>query len=201
MDISKFKEEFEQIEAELAAGNITPEVFKEKTKRHAFLRPIIEKAQELAKVQEAIQADREMIESADKEMAALAAEELAELEGKPDELLKELRVLIIPPDPNDSKNIYLEIRPGAGGDESAIFAAELLRVYQHFAQNRNWKTELLEYTPTGLKGCKYASMFIKGEGAYSWLRDEAGTHRVQRVPDTETSGRVHTSTVTVAILP
>ena len=95
----------------------------------------------------------------------------------------------------------MEIRPGAGGDESAIFAAELLRVYQHFAQNRGWKTELLEYTPTGLKGCKYVSMFIKGEGAYSWLRDEAGTHRVQRVPDTETSGRVHTSTVTVAIMP
>ncbi len=202
MDISKFREEFDKIEAELAGGTIAPEVFKEKTKRHAFLRPIIEKAEELKRVQEAIKADREMIESgADKEMAELAAEELAEIENKPDELLKELRVLIIPPDPNDSKNIYLEVRPGAGGDESAIFAAELLRVYQHFAQARNWKTELLEYTPTGLKGCKYASMFIKGEGAYSWLRDEAGTHRVQRVPDTETSGRVHTSTVTVAIMP
>lgn len=202
MDISKFKEEFEQIEAELSAGDIAPEHFKEKTKRHAFLKPIIEKAEELKKVEDAIRADREMIDNGgDKEMAALAAEELAELEGKPDQLLKELRVLIIPPDPNDSKNIYLEIRPGAGGDESAIFAAELLRVYQHFAQNRGWKTELLEYTPTGLKGCKYVSMFIKGEGAYSWLRDEAGTHRVQRVPDTETSGRVHTSTVTVAIMP
>ena len=134
-------------------------------------------------------------------MAALAAEELAELEAKLPQLQQQLRVLVIPPDPNDSKSIYLEIRPGAGGEESALFAAELLRVYQHFADAKGWKTELLEYTPTGLKGCKYVSMFIKGEGAYSWLRDEAGTHRVQRVPDTETSGRVHTSTVTVAIMP
>ena len=117
------------------------------------------------------------------------------------ELQKELRILVIPPDPNDSKNIYLEIRPGAGGDESALFAAELLKVYQHFAQTKGWTTEILEFTPTGLKGCKYVSMFIKGDGAYSWLRTEAGTHRVQRVPDTETAGRVHTSTVTVAIMP
>lgn len=202
MDTSKFKEEFLSIEQELAQGNIAPEVFKEKTKRHAFLQPIVEKIAELEKVQNAIKEAKEILaDGTDKDMCELAAADLAELEGKPDALMQELRILIIPPDPNDSKNIYLEMRPGAGGDESAIFAAELLRVYQHFADSRGWKTEILEYTPTGLKGCKYASMFIKGEGAYSWLRDEAGTHRVQRVPDTETSGRVHTSTVTVAIMP
>lgn len=202
MDTGKFKEEFKQIEAELAGGDLPADTFREKTKRHAFLGPIVEKISEIEKVELAIKEAREIIaDGSDKEMSALAAQELADLENKPSELLKELRVLIIPPDPNDSKNIYLEIRPGAGGDESAIFAAELLRVYQRFAQNRGWKTELLEYTPTGLKGCKYASMFIKGDGAYSWLRDEAGTHRVQRVPDTETSGRVHTSTITVAIMP
>ena len=202
MDTSKFKEEFRQIEAELASGDLPADIFREKTKRHAFLSPVVDKISEIEKVEQSIKEAREIIaEGSDKEMSALAAQELSSLEGKPEELIKELRVLIIPPDPNDSKNIYLEIRPGAGGDESAIFAAELLRVYQHFAQNRGWKTELLEYTPTGLKGCKYVSMFIKGDGAYSWLRDEAGTHRVQRVPDTETSGRVHTSTVTVAIMP
>ncbi len=202
MDTSKFKKEFDEIEKELAQGNVAPDDFKEKTKRHAFLRPIVEKISELESVESAIKQAREIIaDGSDKEMCELAAEELSEIENKPSDIIKELRVLIIPPDPNDSKNIYLEIRPGAGGDESAIFAAELLRVYQHFAVNRGWKAEVLEYTPTGLKGCKYASMFIKGDAAYSWLRDEAGTHRVQRVPDTETSGRVHTSTVTVAIMP
>jgi len=203
MDTSKFKEEFKQIEAELAGGTLlSPEELKEKTKRHAFLAPIVEKISEIEKTEQAIKDDKAIIEDgSDKEMSALAAQDLAAVEGRPAELLKELRMLVIPPDPKDSKNLYLEIRPGAGGEEAAIFAAELLRVYQHFAQNRGWKTEFLEYTPTGLKGCKYVSMFIKGDGAYSWLRDESGTHRVQRVPDTETSGRVHTSTVTVAIMP
>ena len=202
MDTSKYIEEYKKLEAELMGGNLSPKDLMEKSKRHAFLKPIIEKENEINAVLSSIEGDREIIkDGSDKEMAALAADELAELEAKLPILQQELRVLVIPPDPNDSKSIYLEIRPGAGGEESALFAAELLRVYQHFADTKGWKTELLEYTPTGLKGCKYVSMFIKGDGAYSWLRDEAGTHRVQRVPDTETSGRVHTSTVTVAIMP
>ena len=202
MDTAKYLEEYKALEQELMSGNLSPKELMEKSKRHAFLKPIIEKENEINSVLSAITGDREIIkDGSDKEMAALAAEELAELEAKLPQLQQELRVLVIPPAPNDSKSIYLEIRPGAGGEESALFAAELLRVYQHFADTKGWKTELLEYTPTGLKGCKYVSMFIKGDGAYSWLRDEAGTHRVQRVPDTETSGRVHTSTVTVAIMP
>ena len=202
MDTAKYIEEYKALEQELMSGSLSPKELMEKSKRHAFLKPIIEKENEINSVLAAIESDREMIkDGSDKEMAALAAEELAEMEAKLPLLQQELRVLVIPPDPNDSKSIYLEIRPGAGGEESALFAAELLRVYQHFADTKGWKTELLEYTPTGLKGCKYVSMFIKGDGAYSWLRDEAGTHRVQRVPDTETSGRVHTSTVTVAIMP
>lgn len=202
MDTAKYAQEYQALEQELMSGTLTPKELMEKSKRHAFLKPIVEKEQEIASVRQSIADDRAMIkDGSDKEMAALAAEELAELEAKLPQLEAELRVLVIPPDPNDAKSIYLEIRPGAGGDESALFAAELLRVYQHFADAKGWKTELLEFTPTGLKGCKYVSMFIKGDGAYSWLRDEAGTHRVQRVPDTETSGRVHTSTVTVAIMP
>ena len=202
MNTSKYAEEYQTLEQDLMSGSLSAQELMEKSKRHAFLKPIVEKENEIASVLKAIEDDRAMIkDGSDKEMAALAAEELAELEEKLPVLQQELRVLVIPPDPNDSKSIYLEIRPGAGGEESALFAAELLRVYQHFADTKGWKTELLEFTPTGLKGCKYVSMFIKGEGAYSWLRDEAGTHRVQRVPDTETSGRVHTSTVTVAIMP
>lgn len=202
MDTAKYTEEYEQLEKELMGGSLSAKELMEKSKRHAFLKPIIEKENEISSVLSAIEGDKAIIkDGSDKEMSALAAEELTELEAKLPVLQQQLRVLVIPPDPNDSKSIYLEIRPGAGGEESALFAAELLRVYQHFADAKGWKTELLEFTPTGLKGCKYVSMFIKGEGAYSWLRDEAGTHRVQRVPDTETSGRVHTSTVTVAIMP
>lgn len=202
MDTSKYVAEFKQLEEALSSGNLSGQELAVKAKRHAFLKPIIEKENELNAVEKAIADDRAIIEAAeDKELVKMAADELSELEEKLPKLQKELRILVIPPDPNDSKNIYLEIRPGAGGEESALFAAELLRVYQHFAQTKGWSTEILEFTPTGLKGCKYVSMFIKGDGAYSWLRTEAGTHRVQRVPDTETSGRVHTSTVTVAIMP
>ena len=202
MDTSKYVDEFKQLESDLSSGSLSAADLAAKAKRHAYLKPIIEKEQEIAEVEKSIAGDRALIEAGeDKDLVKMAAEELAELEEKLPALQKELRILVIPPDPNDSKNIYLEIRPGAGGEESALFAAELLRVYQHFAQTKGWGTEILEYTPTGLKGCKYVSMFIKGDGAYSWLRMEAGTHRVQRVPDTETSGRVHTSTVTVAIMP
>ena len=200
MDTSKYVAEYKQLEEELSSGNLSSQDLAVKAKRHAFLKPIIDKELEINATEKAIADDRELVK--------MAADELAELEAKLPQLQKELRILVIPPDPNDSKNIYLEIRPGAGGDEAALFAAELLRVYQHFAQTKGWSTEILEYTPTGLKGCKYVSMFIKGDGAYSWLRNEAGTHRVQRVPDrvqrvpdTETAGRVHTSTVTVAIMP
>ncbi len=202
MDTSKYITEFQQLEQELSSGNLAAQDLAAKAKRHAFLKPIIEKEQEISVMEKSIADDRALIEAGeDKELVKMAAEELAELEAQLPVLQKQLRILVLPPDPNDSKNIYLEIRPGAGGDEAALFAAELLRVYQHFAQTKGWSTEILDFTPTGLKGCKYVSMFIKGEGAYSWLRMEAGTHRVQRVPDTETSGRVHTSTVTVAIMP
>ena len=202
MDTSKYVAEFKQLEDELSSGNLSSQDLAVKAKRHAFLKPIIEKEQEINAAVKAIADDRAMIEAGeDKELVKMAADELAELEAKLPELQKELRILVIPPDPNDSKNIYLEIRPGAGGDEAALFAAELLRVYQHFAQTKGWSTEILEFTPTGLKGCKYVSMFIKGEGAYSWLRNESGTHRVQRVPETESGGRIHTSTISVAVMP
>ena len=150
MDTAKYIEEYKKLEEELMSGSLSAHELMEKSKRHAFLKPIIEKENEINAVLKSIEGDKAIIkDGSDKEMAALAAEELAELEAKLPALQQELRVLVIPPDPNDSKSIYLEIRPGAGGEESALFAAELLRVYQHFADARGWKTELLEYTPTG----------------------------------------------------
>ena len=145
MDTSKYVAEYKQLEEELSSGNLSSQELAQKAKRHAFLKPIIDKEMEINATEKAIADDRAMIEAGeDKELVKMAADELAELEAKLPQLQKELRMLVIPPDPNDSKNIYLEIRPGAGGDESALFAAELLRVYQHFAQTKGWTTEILE---------------------------------------------------------
>ncbi|MFA6582796.1 MAG: peptide chain release factor 1 [Elusimicrobiaceae bacterium] len=199
MDLSKFFSEYENLEAELSKNGITPDEINRLSKRHSKLRPVVNKARQYESVKQGIADARAMLN--DPEMAELAREDLARLEAEFPPLEQELRLLLVPPDPKDEKNVYIEIRPGAGGDESALFAAELVRVYTKFAQSKGWQPEILEYTDTGLKGCKYASLYIKGADVYSWLRDEGGVHRVQRVPATEASGRVHTSTVTVAVLP
>jgi len=201
MDTSKYCAELEELEAKLSKGEISPDKMGDATKRHAYLKPIATRIKELEKIEKDIADSRAMMSESDPEMAKMAGEEIERLQAMKPALEKELKQMLVPPDPKDSRDVYLEIRPGAGGDESALFAAELLRAYTHFAQNKGWKTELFEFTPTGLKGCKYASVFIKGKDAYSWLRDEGGVHRVQRVPATEASGRVHTSTITVAIMP
>jgi peptide chain release factor 1 len=141
-----------------------------------------------------------MCSSTDPEMAALAASELPGLEANAADLAKKLQLLIIPPDPADSKNIFLEIRAGVGGDESALFAGDLLRMYTRFAQVMGWRAELRDMAATGLKGIKYAVLYISGQDVFAWMKYEGGVHRVQRVPATEASGRVHTSTVTVAVM-
>ena len=171
------------------------------SRRHAFLRPVVQAGERLEKIESELEASRQLAAGSDSDLADMAREDIARLEQERKNLEEEVRVLMVPPDPNDSKNIYLEVRAGAGGDEAALFAADLLRAYVRFGQERGWKVETLEYSATGLKGCKNATVFIKGDGAYSWLRDEAGVHRVQRVPATEASGRIHTSTCTVAVLP
>ncbi|MFA5162470.1 MAG: peptide chain release factor 1 [Elusimicrobiales bacterium] len=201
MDTSRFIAECRDIETKLSAGNIAPEEFAALSKRHAWLKPLSDKLAALAKLESDIAGAREMASGPDRELAKLAAEDIALLEAEKPPLEAEIKTLLIPPDPKDSKSVYLEIRPGAGGDEAALFASELLRAYTRFAQNKGWKAELLEFTPAATpKGCKFASLYIKGEGAYSLLREEGGVHRVQRVPDTEASGRVHTSTCTVAVI-
>jgi peptide chain release factor 1 len=134
-------------------------------------------------------------------LAELAGAEVGPLRARAEALEKEMELLILPPDPQDSKNIFLELRAGVGGDESALFAADLLRIYTRFAASMGWKAELRDLNSTGLKGIKNAVVFIEGVCAYAWLKYEGGVHRVQRVPLTEASGRIHTSTVTVAIMP
>lgn len=139
--------------------------------------------------------------SLDKEFRDMASEEAAEAQKKTEELKEELKVLLLPKDPNDYKNVIVEIRGGAGGEEAALFAGSLFRMYSMYAERKGWKTEIMNENPTELGGYKEISFMIEGEGAYSRLKFESGVHRVQRVPETESQGRVHTSTVTVAVLP
>lgn len=167
------------------------------------LEPIVKKYEEYKKVKEGIADNKELLGESglDDELKELAKMELSELEAQVEPLESELKVLLLPKDPNDDKNVILEIRAGTGGDEAALFGADLLRMYTRYAERAGWKTELMELNETGIGGVKEAVMLIKGKGAYSRLKYESGAHRVQRVPETESSGRVHTSAATVAVLP
>lgn len=167
------------------------------------LEPIVKKFQEYQQVKKFIAESKELLNesSSDEELRELAKLELSEMEDKVEPLEEELKVLLLPKDPNDEKNVILEIRAGTGGDEAALFGADLFRMYSRYAERRGWKTELMEVNETGIGGIKEAVLLIKGKGAYSRLKYESGAHRVQRVPETESSGRVHTSAATVAVLP
>ncbi len=167
------------------------------------IEPIVQKYTEYRQVVDGIAEAREILEDgdSDEEMRQLAKMELSELEEKEETLNEELKVLLIPKDPNDQKNVYLEIRAGTGGDEAALFGSDLMRMYMRYAERRGWKTEIIDTNETGIGGIKEAVILIKGKGAYSRLKYESGVHRVQRVPETESSGRIHTSAATVAVLP
>lgn len=167
------------------------------------LTPIVEKFREYKKANSDLTEAKEMLadSSLDKEFRDMASEEAAEAQKKTEELKEELKVLLLPKDPNDYKNVIVEIRGGAGGEEAALFAGSLFRMYSMYAERKGWKTEIMNENPTELGGYKEISFMIEGEGAYSRLKFESGVHRVQRVPETESQGRVHTSTVTVAVLP
>ncbi|MCI8505008.1 MAG: peptide chain release factor 1 [Lachnospiraceae bacterium] len=140
-------------------------------------------------------------EESDEEMREMLKEELSSSRGKIAELEKRLKVLLLPKDPNDDKNVIVEIRAGAGGDEAALFAAEIYRMYAHYVETKRWKLELMEADEIGIGGMKSVTFMIKGQGAYSVMKYESGVHRVQRVPETESGGRIHTSTITVAVMP
>ena len=163
--------------------------------------PIVQKYREYKKIKEDIEGAKEMLDAGDEELKELAKMELSELEDKIPEMEKELKVLLIPKDPNDDKNVILEVRAGTGGEEAALFGMDLLRMYLRFAERQGWKAEVIDSNETELGGIKECEVLIKGKGAYSKMKYESGTHRVQRVPDTESSGRIHTSAATVAVLP
>lgn len=171
-------------------------------KEHAEITPIVEAYREYKQVREGIAEAKDLlVNSNDEELRELAKMELPDMEKRHEELAVELKKLLIPKDPNDEKNVILEIRAGAGGDEAGLFAAELLRLYTRYAERRRWKVEMLNTSESGVGGLKEASAMIKGQGVYSILKFESGVHRVQRVPATESAGRIHTSTATVAVLP
>ena len=174
-----------------------------KIKELGEMEPIVKKYQEYKKVQEDLAATEEMLNElgSDDEMREMAKEELAELKEKTEKLTEELKIALLPKDPNDDKNVILEVRAGTGGEEAALFGADLLRMYTRYAERRGWKTEIMDMNDTGIGGVKEAVVMIKGKGAYSRLKYESGVHRVQRVPVTESSGRIHTSAATVAIMP
>lgn len=167
------------------------------------MEPIVQKYVEYKKVVEGIREAKEILSdnSADNDMRELAKMELSDLEGEDEKISEELKILLLPKDPNDQKNVILEIRAGTGGEEAALFGADLLRMYTRYAERRGWKTEMMDINDTGMGGIKEAVILIKGKGAYSRLKYESGVHRVQRVPETESSGRIHTSAATVAVLP
>ena len=171
-------------------------------KEHAELEVIVNAYREYKKVVEDLEADKEMLhEETDKEMKEMLHEEISDLTEKEKELDKQIQILLLPKDPNDDKNVFVEIRGGAGGEEAALFASNLFRMYTRYAENTRWSVEVMSLNETDIGGIKEVVFMIKGSGAYSKLKYESGVHRVQRVPDTESSGRIHTSTATVAVLP
>jgi peptide chain release factor 1 len=174
--------------------------YRDTAKALSEIEPLVEKYREFKGVDQQLRDAQELIRG-DAEMAALAREELKELEPRHAGLVEELRVLLLPKDPNDEKNVLLEIRAGTGGDEAALFAGELFRMYSRFAERQGWKLEVMSLSETGIGGLKEAIASIEGKRVYSQLKYESGVHRVQRVPATEGSGRIHTSTATVAVLP
>ncbi len=170
-------------------------------KEHSDLEEIVAKYGEYKKINKEIEEAKELLgEKLDREFKQMVEAELKEAERHLEEVKKELKILLLPKDPNDDKNVIVEIRGGAGGDEAALFAADLFRMYSKYAEKQRWSTEILDSNPTEIGGFKEVIFLIKGKGAYSKLKYESGVHRVQRVPTTEASGRVHTSTVTVAVL-
>jgi len=204
-------ERLEQIEAkyeELNQALASPEIvsdsarYQKTAKTHSEITPVVEKYREYKDLTRGIAESKALLQDeTDPEMVSYAEEELAKLEKRVGEVEEELKVLLLPKDPNDEKNVILEIRAGTGGDEATLFAAEIFRMYNRYAETQRWRVEVLSTSESGVGGLKEVIALIEGQGVYSRLKYESGVHRVQRVPATETQGRVHTSAVTVAVLP
>jgi peptide chain release factor 1 len=192
---------YEQMMAEMADPAVQADNarFRSHSKALSDMQPLVDKFREYKDVLAQIEATRQMLE--DPDMRELAEQEMADLTAQRDALLADIKILLVPKDPNDAKNIILEIRAGTGGDEAALFAADLFRMYTRYAERHGWKIEMLSMNDSGVGGIKEVIALISGRNVYSRLKYESGVHRVQRVPQTEASGRIHTSTATVAVLP
>ncbi len=195
---------YEEVMGELQEPGVAndAERFRNLMKEQSDLTPIVEAYKAYKQCKQNVEDSLLLLEEeSDEEMRELAKEELADSRTRIEELEKELKILLLPKDPNDDKNVIVEIRAGAGGDEAALFAAEIYRMYVHYAESRRWKVEMISLNENGIGGFKECVFMISGQGAYSRLKYESGVHRVQRVPETESGGRIHTSTITVAIMP
>ncbi len=195
---------FEELLNELASPDCVnnQERFRKLMKEQTDLNPIVEKYKEYKATKAGIEDSLAMLdEESDEELREMAKEELNDCKARLVEIEGELKILLLPKDPNDDKNVIVEIRAGAGGDEAALFAAEMYRLYVHYAESQRWKVETMNIDDIGIGGMKEVNFMISGQGAYSKLKYESGVHRVQRVPETESGGRIHTSTITVAVMP
>ncbi|MGN0471401.1 MAG: peptide chain release factor 1 [Lachnospiraceae bacterium] len=194
----------DEIMNELSEPDVTnnQQRFRALMKEQSDLTPLVEAYREYKKCKQDIEDSLQLLEEeSDEDMREMLKEELSGARKRVEELEKTLKILLLPKDPNDDKNVVVEIRGGAGGDEAALFAAELYRMYVHYAESRRWKVELVNVEETGIGGMKEVEFMVSGQGAYSVLKYESGVHRVQRVPETESGGRIHTSTATVAVMP
>ena len=202
--LGALKDKYNDLEVKISDPDViaNQEQWQKLMKEHADLSPVVKKYDEYVKAIDDINGAKEIIANeTDEDLRSLAKEELSDLEKNLEVIIDELKILLLPKDPNDDKNVIVEIRGGAGGDEAALFAGALFRMYSMYASNRRWKVELMSSNETGIGGYKEVVFMITGKGAYSRLKFESGVHRVQRVPETESQGRIHTSTVTVAVLP
>jgi peptide chain release factor 1 len=198
------EEKYDELSKKLSDPEVIADnmLFQKLCKEQSSIEDVVAKYREYKQVEQGIKDNKEMLEDdLDKEMKELVEDELTQLKERKETILEELKVLLLPKDPNDEKNVFVEIRGGAGGEEAALFAGTLFRMYTRYAERHNWKTEIMSINETGLGGFKEVVFMIRGQGVYSRLKFESGVHRVQRVPETEASGRIHTSTVTVAVLP
>lgn len=202
--LQQVEEHFAEVEARLSDPSVVADVekFTALTREHANLEPIVKKFLEYKKIAAQIDEDKNLLEtSTDEDLKILAAEELAELKKAKDALEVELPILLLPKDPNDDKNVIMEIRGGVGGEEAALFAGELFRMYTRYAERQGWHVDIVYANATTVGGFKEISFTVEGAGAFSKLKYESGAHRVQRVPVTESGGRIHTSAATVAVMP
>ena len=202
--LAQIESKYDELTQALASPEIISDSsrYQKAAKAHSELAPIVEKYREFKDLRKGIEESKTLLaEETDREMLQYAQEELEKLEARLSQVEQEMKVLLVPKDPNDDRNVILEIRAGTGGDEASLFAAELFRMYTRYAEAQRWKVEVLSTSESGVGGMKEVIAMIEGKGAYSRLKYEGGVHRVQRVPETEQQGRVHTSAVTVAVMP